>query len=516
MAAHRMTQADVAEAAKVSSAGKLSMWLGRARDQLTPATEAETDARIAAYLDGNAAAAASVDAVPAEAPIPPSAAPSAPAASAGAPRALPAERAQLVRRLEEHMATHSISQARVAEALKLSSTSRLTKWRGASSQSLSAKAEAGIDTAIAAYLDGNNAAPVLVRAQVTAIGGVASLRLELQCQGLAASLASRLRPRERRKSSACPAHGAANPQPAAVGSLGSVTSGCAQPSACACKAGTRSKAHSAQGGPLWLPPPFLAAVLAPPSPLIYNEHQLSPSRLPNAVTWVNIDPLDGPPCCRCAMGTTPAVWHFGRWWCAAMGDDGTGGCGFEYKLPPVATSPAVPPVTEAQSSTASVPVASRVGVSRRRNDAAGSLVCETLSAVMKVPLCKCGRRATWSRGFFYCDADVCDFSCQPPMLRREPQAVAHNIVSRELAQSTAATLTAAAYGPIEPWCFVAPCDCGLGLFARSSLQPGQFISEYDGHRLPARLRTTGQYVLRVPGTSLPFKTQMSMLIDGRG
>ena len=159
MAAHRMSQVQVASALKFSSSSRLSTWLGRTRDRVTPATEAEIDAIIAAYLDHEADAAASVNVVPAEAPIPPSAAPSAPAASAGAPRASSAEHAELVRRLEEHMATHSISQARVTEAAKLSCQAKLCMWLGrASSNTLSAEAEAETEVLIAAYLDGNAAA----------------------------------------------------------------------------------------------------------------------------------------------------------------------------------------------------------------------------------------------------------------------------------------------------------------------------------------------------------------------
>ena len=57
MATHGLTQVQVVSLARLSSTGKLSLWLGRGHDQLSAATEAEVDARIAAYLD--------------EAPIPP-------------------------------------------------------------------------------------------------------------------------------------------------------------------------------------------------------------------------------------------------------------------------------------------------------------------------------------------------------------------------------------------------------------------------------------------------------------
>ena len=61
-------------------------------------------------------------------------------------------------------------------------------------------------------------------------------------------------------------------------------------------------------------------------------------------------------------------------------------------------------------------------------------------------------------------------------------------------------LTAAAYG-MRGFCFVAPTDCGLGLFARSGLRKGQAICTYDGPRLPLEAITEGEYVLEVPNSS---------------
>ena len=76
-------------------------------------------------------------------------------------------------------------------------------------------------------------------------------------------------------------------------------------------------------------------------------------------------------------------------------------------------------------------------------------------------------------------------------------------LARGEARDVAAMLTAAAFGPIGPLSFVAPTsDCGLGLVARARLRPGQFVSEYDGPRLPTRLQVHGQYVLQVPATSV--------------
>ena len=49
--------------------------------------------------------------------------------------------------------------------------------------------------------------------------------------------------------------------------------------------------------------------------------------------------------------------------------------------------------------------------------------------------------------------------------------------SSSVARDTAAVLTATAYGPIGDFCFVAPCDLDLGLFARAALKAGQFVCE---------------------------------------
>ena len=53
MAAHGLSQMHVFKAANLSSCGQVCMWLGRTRDRLSAATEAETDARIAAYLNNS-------------------------------------------------------------------------------------------------------------------------------------------------------------------------------------------------------------------------------------------------------------------------------------------------------------------------------------------------------------------------------------------------------------------------------------------------------------------------------
>lgn len=164
-----------------------------------------------------------------------------------------------------------------------------------------------------------------------------------------------------------------------------------------------------------------------------------------------------PPCCRCGVR---AAWRFGRWWCASRPVDAapsTEGsadwCDFEMGLPP------------------STP-----------------------------PLCDCGMPSAWAGRLFWCERGVCRFEHRleperPSALRLEPASV-----EKDAAQAIAAQLTACAHGPMNAWSFVAPSDCGLGLFARVSLVANQFICEYGGPRLPARLQTEGSYVLAIPNT----------------
>jgi hypothetical protein len=80
-------------------------------------------------------------------------------------------------------------------------------------------------------------------------------------------------------------------------------------------------------------------------------------------------------------------------------------------------------------------------------------------------------------------------------------------VAQDVVRPQCALLTASAFGPINPWCFVAPCDCGLGLFARAELLPNQVVSEYGGPRLPQRLVFKSEYVLDANKTTA---------IDGKG
>ena len=51
MAAHGLSQAQVARKARLSSAGPLSRWLGYGRDRLSAASQAEVAGLLAAYLD---------------------------------------------------------------------------------------------------------------------------------------------------------------------------------------------------------------------------------------------------------------------------------------------------------------------------------------------------------------------------------------------------------------------------------------------------------------------------------
>ena len=226
---------------------------------------------------------------------------------------------------------------------------------------------------------------------------------------------------------------------------------------------------------------------------------MDPKALAEPLEWVEQPSFEaGPPLCRCNRS---AVRHVGRWWCAAAGwggggdvgageaagDDLAKGCGFE--------------------------LSQRVGQ-------------------RLVPLCACGRVATFVRGFYYCDAGICDLEHKPyPPSRVGETLLSSSALSQEAAKDTAvhavsrqptpphpqlltsasrpscaaltsilspqALLTASAFGPISAWAFVAQTDCGLGLHARAALQPGQFICEYGGPRIFLRHQKTGSYVLEV-------------------
>ena len=64
---------------------------------------------------------------------------------------------------------------------------------------------------------------------------------------------------------------------------------------------------------------------------------------------------------------------------------------------------------------------------------------------------------------------------------------------------TAAMLTASAFGPISPLCYVAPTDCDLGLIARCNIPKGTPICEYAGPVLPRTRQEQSGYNLGIPG-----------------
>jgi len=166
-----------------------------------------------------------------------------------------------------------------------------------------------------------------------------------------------------------------------------------------------------------------------------------------------LPPPAAPPLCACNQ---PAVWDRDRWWCEART------CTYECKPPPFALS----------------------------------------------PLCACDRPCVWDRGRWWCECGDagCDFERRET--RPEPERVCSSASRRivlssiegTLATSTASLLTHAAYG-LEEWSFVAPTDCGLGLFARDKIQTHQVIGEYAGPHLPLKLLKQSTYAFEIPGTN---------------
>ena len=161
------------------------------------------------------------------------------------------------------------------------------------------------------------------------------------------------------------------------------------------------------------------------------------------------------PLCRCGL---PAEWLRERWWCASASG---AGCGFERAVPPCLP-----------------------------------------------PRCLCGEEAAWearARGFF-CEQARCGFELRRGSVPRLPPArVAPDDLAMQIADDTAALLTASAYGPLSPFAFVSPggSGTGLGTFARVRLQPGQAVGEFGGPRLPLRMcvRPSPQ-VLLLPALNL--------------
>ena len=166
-----------------------------------------------------------------------------------------------------------------------------------------------------------------------------------------------------------------------------------------------------------------------------------------------LPPPATPPLCACNQ---PAVWDRGRWWCEART------CTYECEPPPFALT----------------------------------------------PHCACAQPCVWHHGRWWCErGDAgCDFERREtrPEPERMRSSASRRILSSSiegtLATSTASLLTHAAYG-LEEWSFVAPTDCGLGLFARGDIQTHQVIGEYAGPRLPLRLLKQSTYAFEIPGIS---------------
>ena len=232
--------------------------------------------------------------------------------------------------------------------------------------------------------------------------------------------------------------------------------------------------------------------------------------------------MDAMPHCRCGDA---AVWRFKRWWCPSTTEDGDDGCGFEY-VPPPPQQPSVQQPSIQQPSVQHPSVQQREVSQRRRGQvqaraqaqaqaqaqarrtvrgrsgsrsrvgsegaadgaaggAAGGAAASSFDQPKEwAPLCLCKRSASWSCGQFWkCDAGVCSFvhhgfrsHAEAP--RPEAMLIDRKQCHAETCAGTAAMLTASAYAPIEPFCFVSPRgDCGLGLFARVPLRAGQFVAE---------------------------------------
>jgi len=198
------------------------------------------------------------------------------------------------------------------------------------------------------------------------------------------------------------------------------------------------------------------------------------ARLPRLTAPSVRAPPAPPPLCACAS-PAPTVWLRGRWWCAR--ELSCGGCSFESEVPP--------------------------------------------AELPRTPLCECGRAAMWLRERWCCARTSreggCGLDCAAdriamaaigcaPEVREEPRRVEAADMEVEQARQTAALLTAVALGgDVEYSCFVAPSDCGLGLYARSNLGVGQLVGEYGGPRLPLRAANGGylkhsEYALTVTGT----------------
>ena len=136
MVANNVSQQQVASAVKLSSGGKLSMWLGRSADTLNPEMRAETDALIAAYLDRFAAhspRALGSAQTSAAALASAGCAASTAEASANSATGSSTDHATIVQRLRQHLMAHGMRQVDVAARAGISS-SKLSMWMSAKSK----------------------------------------------------------------------------------------------------------------------------------------------------------------------------------------------------------------------------------------------------------------------------------------------------------------------------------------------------------------------------------------------
>ena len=233
------------------------------------------------------------------------------------------------------------------------------------------------------------------------------------------------------------------------------------------------------------------------------------------------------PRCRCLL---PAVHHLGRWWCpvrwakgaSADGDDGgdafASGGGSSEEVHPVAEStteaadaPAAAEAVEHRTATEAVGNRRVAIATSSRSQAGCAFELRLRPGRTSDPLCWCGRRASFLHGRYHCDSNICSRMMYND--RPEPERLLASSVMVDAARATASLLTASAYGPMNSWGFVAPTNAGLGVHARVPLVPGQFVCEYAGPRLPARLHQRGDSVLEVPGSNLPG-TKCKIIIDG--
>ena len=205
--------------------------------------------------------------------------------------------------------------------------------------------------------------------------------------------------------------------------------------------------------------PLLAPLLAPKRVLVRSVRRAAitigteaQACIQPSIESVRPPPAE-PPRCPC---NHPAKWGFGRWWCES------GACAYECEPPPFALTPS----------------------------------------------CACDRPCIWHHGRWWCElGDAgCGFEQREsrPYPKRVCSSISRRIVPASieaiLAMSTASLLTHAAYG-LEEWSFVAPTDCGLGLFARGKIEMHQVISEYGGPHLPLRCLKQSTYAFEIPHTS---------------